>query len=157
MFGERTAIQINSSNMVRYQVIVKAVSFGDGSFWHTDKKEALSLLPAAKKRELSGELLEQLKRDLKQQNIPNAISYQPQRAMGLWQCGCGFWQPLNTPCRTCGVTEKQILEAGNPAKLAVHLQAYHQEQERLRIEAEKAAEEARIAREKEAEERRLRE
>lgn len=150
--GERNAIQINTAKMVKYNVMLCAVSFSDGVIWRPEQNAFLAPLPAPKAQELKGEILEQLQRDLTKQGFRNATKYQPQTTSGLWQCGCGSWQLESTPCLKCHAKMETLCEAAQPQTLAQHLQKYHEEVERMRLAAEKAAEEARIVAQREQEE-----
>lgn len=156
-FGGKTPIMIKNNKVVKYDVLLKAVSFSDGFIWRAEKEVVFENLPESKPQTIEGEILDQLKRDLSKQGNKNAASYSPQRAMGLWQCGCGSWQYADTPCLKCKITQSALEDSSDEAELAKHLVAYNEEQERLRIEAEKKAEEERIAREKAEAERRAQE
>ena len=156
-FGGKTPIMIKNNKMVKYDAILKAVSFSDGSIWKAESAKAFETLPENKAQVFSGEILDQLKRDLSKQGNKNAATYTPQEALGLWQCGCGSWQYIGSQCLKCRITQKSLEDISDESTLAQHLIAYKDEQERLRIEAEKRAEEARIAREKAEEERRIQE
>ena len=63
-FGSREAIQIQGPTVSRYDVVLKAVSFADGTFWKADADEVMTSLPKPVKQTLSGEMLDQLKRDI---------------------------------------------------------------------------------------------
>lgn len=156
-FGGKTPVLIKNNKAVRYDVFIKAVSFTDDTIWHSDSLSPYTALPAAKPPVLTGELYDQYKRDLSNQRIRVAAEYTPQNAMGLWQCGCGSWQLKGTPCLKCQTTFDFLNAAAQPSVLEAHLAEYEAEQERLRIEAEKRAEEERIAREKAEEERKRKE
>lgn len=157
-FGSKTPIMIKNNKVVKYDVLLKAVSFSDETIWRSEEDAIFEALPESKPQKLEGEILDQLKRDLSNQGNKNAASFSSQRAMGLWQCGCGSWQYADSQCLKCRITQKTLEEASDESVLAKHLITYKEEQERLRIEAEKKAEEARITREKAAaEEERRRE
>ena len=147
-FGDKVAIPVSSRSMVRYNVILKAVSFADGTVWHSEKSNKLLPLPKSKPQVLDGEFFEQYKRDLSKKGIRIAADFQPQSVSGLWQCGCGSWQYDNSPCLKCRATQEVLSSLSDQNTLESNLSAYKAEQERLRIENEKKAEEARIAREK---------
>lgn len=152
-FGNKTPIMIKNNKVVKYDVLIKAVSFSDETIWRSEEDSVFETLPESKPQKLEGETLDQLKRDLSKQGNKNASSFSPQRAMGLWQCGCGSWQYVDSPCLKCRITQKALEDASAESVLAKHLIAYKEEQEKLRIEADKKAEEARIAREKAEKER----
>ena len=156
-FGDKTPIIIRNNKVVRFEVIIQAVSFSDKSVWRSDSPHPLEILPASKPQSIKGELLEQLERDLSQKGIKSTASYDTQSAMGLWQCGCGSWQYDGNPCLKCKTTQQDLASFSDPIILEKHLLEYKEEQEQLRIKKEQAEEEARIAREKEEEERRLQE
>ena len=156
-FGSKVPVQIPNSNAVRYDTILKAVSFAEGDVWQADHTVSFAVLPKSKEQELKGELLEQFKRDLSKRGIISAAQFQPQTTMGLWQCGCGSWQLEGTPCLKCRSTITNLRESAAESLLTEHLNTYKQEQERLRAEAEAQAEKDRIAREREEEERKVRE
>lgn len=156
-FGGKTPIMIKNNKIVKYDVLLKAVSFSDNSVWRVEKDDVFEFLPESKPQKLEGEPLDQLKRDLSKQGNKNAATFTPQRAMGLWQCGCGNWQFADSQCLKCRITQKALEEASDESVLAKHLLAYKEEQEKLRIEAEKKAAEARIAREKAEKERKEKE
>ena len=156
-FGSKTAIQIRNTKIARYDVGLKAVSFANGEIWKAETEAAFVSLPASVNQSLSGDLLAQFKRDLTEQGKAAAAAYQPQTAMGLWQCGCGSWQHEGTPCLKCHVTLDELQKMAGTRRLTQRLQAYKEEQERLRIEAQKKAEEELAAREKAEEERKKRE
>ena len=156
-FGSKTPIIIPTNKAVKCDVLLKAVSFSDETVWRADQLSPFASLPESKKQSLEGELLDQFKRDLSQKGIKVASSFDPQTYHGLWQCGCGSWQYSDTPCLKCKTTKKALEDASDESVLAKHLLVYKEEQERLRIEAERKAEEDRIAREKEEAERRAQE
>ena len=145
-FGGKTPIVIHDSNVSRFDVALKAVSFTDGSIWQNDADRIFEPLPKTQAQTLSPELREQLERDLKQQR--KAAQYTMQTAGDLWQCGCGSWQKNGMSCLKCKITESDLAAACDPTTLQAHLDAYKGEQERKRIEAERKAEEERIEREK---------
>lgn len=151
-FGEKTPIIIPDTKTVKYNVLLKAVSFSDETVWRSEKNDSFVTLPASKPQEFEEELLGQLKRDLAKQGNTDAASYSPQNAMGLWQCGCGSWQYAASPCLKCGITQEALEDLSDEAVLDEHLAAYKEEQERLRLEAEQRAKELYIAREKAARE-----
>ena len=156
-FGSKTPIVIKNNKVVKYDVILKAVSFSDETIQRFEEDAVFETLPENKPQKLEGETLDQLKRDLAKQGNKNAASFSPQKAMGLWQCGCGSWQYADSQCLKCRITQKTLEEASDEFILTKHLMAYKEEQEKLRIEAEKKAEEARIAWEKAEKERKERE
>ena len=156
-FGAKTPIMIKNNKVVKYDVLLKAVSFSDETIWRSENNATFETLPGSKPQALAGETLDQLKRDLSKQGNKNAASFSPQKAMGLWQCGCGSWQYADSQCLKCRITQKALEDASDESILAKHLIAYKEEQEKLRIEAEKKAEEARIAREKAEKERKEKE
>ena len=96
-FGGKTPILINNK-VVKYDVVVQAVSFSDDTKWRADSEAIYSDLPKPKKQELTGPLFEQYERDLTKQGIKAATAYSPQSVKGLWQCGCGSWQLQDSPC-----------------------------------------------------------
>ena len=147
-FGGKTPIIIPDTKAVKYNVLLKAVSFSDETVWRSEKNVAFVTLPAGKPQEFEEDLLGQLKRDLAKQGNTDAVSYSPQNTMGLWQCGCGSWQYAASPCLKCGITQEALEDLSDEAVLDEHLAAYKEEQERLRIEAEQRAKELYIAREK---------
>lgn len=156
-FGSKVPVQIRSSKMVRYDTVLKAVSFSEGDIWRAEKVAVYTKLPESLDQTLEGDLLDQYKRDLSEMGIVAAAAHSTQTAMGLWQCGCGSWQLEGTPCLRCRATQDGLREASGARRLTQHLQAYKEEQERLRIEAERKAEEERIARQKAEEERKRKE
>lgn len=156
-FGGKTPIMIKNNKMVKYDVILKAVSFSDESIWKAESIDAFETLPESKPQALSGEILDQLKRDLSKQGNKNAASFTPQQAKGLWQCGCGSWQYADSQCLKCRIKKQDLEKVSDESSLAQHLIVYKEEQEKLRIEAEKKAEEDRIAREKAEKERKEKE
>lgn len=154
-FGGKIPILIKNNKAVKFSVIVKAVSFSDETIWRNDTLMNYADLPVPKPQSLTGTLKEQYERDLTKQGIKAAASYTPQSAMGLWQCGCGSWQLQDSPCLKCRSTQQFLASASQSSILEAHLKEYEAEQEKLRIEAEKKAEETRIARIKaEAEQKR---
>lgn len=156
-FGSKVPVIIPNSNAVRYDTILKAVSFVEGDVWQADHTVSFAVLPKSKEQELKGELLEQFKRDLSKQVIISAAQFQPQTSMGLWQCGCGSWQYEGAPCLKCKMTQKALSEMSDETTLAKHLTEYKIEQENLKKETQKKAEEARLIREKEDAERKEKE
>lgn len=152
-FGGKTPIMIKNNKVVKYDVLLKAVSFSDDTIWRAEKDVAFETLPESKPQKLVGEILNQLKRELSKQWNENAATYSPQQTMGLWQCGCGNWQYADSQCLKCKITQKTLEDISDKSTLAQHLVVYKEEQEKLRVEAEKKAEEARIAREKAEKER----
>ena len=154
-FGGKTPIMIKNNKIVKFTVYLKAVSFADETVWRPESDVDFSTLPNAQKQTLSGELLDQFKRDLSKEGNRSAYAYTPQIADGLWQCGCGSWQRGDTACIKCKSNYKSLIAASDLAVLQSHLRDYKEEQEKLRIEAEKRAEEERIAHAKAEEERRI--
>ena len=148
-FGVKTPVQIKNNKVAKFDVVLKAVSFSDETVWKNDSEEALQPLPEAKKTALQGELLEQYRRDLLQKGYNGADQFSTQHALGLWQCGCGSWQPEDKNCYRCGASLEALTELSDSVKLEEHLSEYKTEQERLRIEAEKKAEEERVKAEEE--------
>ena len=144
-FGEKKPAIIKNQRIVKYDVVVKAVSFSDGSIWRDESLSLYQALPEAKPQTLKGELLEQYKRDLALEGIEDAASFLPRKAMGLWQCGCGSWQPDDAPCINCGATWAGLSKSANIEILEEHLSEYKKEQERIQIEADRKAEEERLA------------
>lgn len=143
--GEKTPIIIQIKNVVKFDVALTAVSFEDGTVWLAQGNDVLKALPDAKEQALTGDLLNQLKRDLASLGHKDAASWSSQTEMGLWQCGCGNWQFAGTPCLKCGITQQELSRASDKALLSKHLTEYQEAQEKSRIEAEKKAEEARAA------------
>ena len=156
-FGGKTPIMIKNNKVVKCDVVLKAVSFSDDTVWRPETEAVLKPLPENKPQALSGETLDQFVRDLTKQGNKSATTYSPQEAMGLWQCGCGSWQYADTPCLKCKITQKALLDASDESVLAQNLAKYKDEQEKIRIESEKKAEEARIAHEKAEAERKEKE
>ena len=154
-FGTKTPVQIHDATMVRYEVILKAVSFAVGSVWQSQGTASFAKLPDTLPQTLEGDMLAQYQRDLMKAGHIDAAAYTPQKAMGLWQCGCGSWQSEGTPCLACGATPEILREASDTHQLTRHLQAYEEEQERLKLAAAQKAEAARIARQKADEEKKL--
>ena len=147
-FGGKTPIMIKNNKAIKCDIILKAVSFSDDTIWRSEAETALEPLPGSKPQTLSGETLDQLIRDLTKQGNKSAATYSPQMIKGLWQCGCGSWQYADTPCLKCKITQKALSDISDESALAQNLAKYKDEQEKIRIESEKKAEEARIAREK---------
>ena len=148
-FGGRTPIIIRNDKIVRFDVVLKAVSFDDNTIWRSDVDRIFEPLPDTKPQILNGELREQLARDLHAQNNYRADSYAMQTAHDLWQCGCVSWQKIGTPCLNCHISADALAAISDHSTLLHNLTEYKAEQERQRIEAEKALEIAR----KEAEEK----
>ena len=149
IFGEKTPVLISNTNCVRYDVILKAVSYNEGESWFSTETKPFVKLPDCVNLHLESEMLAQYKRELAQRGIPNSYHNMPQTAMGLWQCGCGSWQLIGTPCLNCKATSEGIAEAANLKTLTQHLVEYNEEQERIKAEEKKRIEEERIAHEKE--------
>lgn len=156
VFGETTPVLLENSKTVRFVIYVARVEFCDGSVWENKEHSRFDPLPLPRAHVLEGKKLEQLQRDLAEQGSAGAASFYPQTARGLWQCGCGSWQYENTPCLKCRLTRADLNRAMDEELLEKHLAEYEEEQEYLRAEAEKKAEEERIAREKEEEEQQAR-
>ena len=57
-FGSRVPVPIRDTSMVRYEVLLKAVSFVEGGAWKADQAVPFSVLPQEKKMLLTGELSE---------------------------------------------------------------------------------------------------
>ena len=149
-FGSRVPVPIRDASMARYEVLLKAVSFATGDVWQADPAVPFSALPPGKEPALTGELYAQYRRELFKQGIFGATQFQPQTAMGLWQCGCGSWQAEGTPCLSCKATMSGLQEYANPEQLEEHLKQY-------KLEQEEAVERALIACERERAARKLRE
>ena len=149
-FGEKEAIAIDEQATTRYDVILNAVSFTDGSVYRSDSKIKFEILPEKKPVSVSKEFLDQYKRDLGKNGFALAACCQPQHENGLWQCGCGSWQYIDTPCLNCGATQEILEQIANPQQLKANLALYEIEL----AEEERILEEERIAQEKANEERR---
>lgn len=152
-FGSRVPVPIRDASMARYKVLLKAVSFATGDVWQADPAVPFSALPPGKEPALTGELYVQYRRELSKQGIYGAAQFQPQTAMGLWQCGCGSWQAEGTPCLNCKATMSGLQECVNPEQLEEHLKQYKKQEQQKQ---EEAVERARIARERERAARKLR-
>lgn len=149
-FGTQTAIPLESDNISKYNVVLKAVSFNNGTI--QEYSEPASYIPLSTQAPLClrDELLPQYKRDLAKKNIKSSIKGNVQRAMGLWQCVCGSWQLVDEVCISCGANETDLITAAESLILEQHLAEYNAEQERR-------AEEARIAQKEKEEEAQRRE
>lgn len=149
-FGEKDAIVINEPAAIRYDVILNAVSFTDGSVYRSDGKNKFETLPSKKPVSVSKEFFDQYKRDLAKNGYSLASCCQPQQKDELWQCGCGSWQHVGTSCLNCGATQEILEQIANPQQLKANLVLYQMEL----AEEERILEEKRIAQEKANEERR---
>jgi tetratricopeptide (TPR) repeat protein len=154
-FGSKNPIIIRDGKIARCDVALKAVSFADGTVWRSEEASIFEPLPKPAAQPLTGELYDQLKRDLK--NRTRTAKYAIQTARNLWQCGCGSWQKIGMPCAKCRITQDELTGASDPKVLQAHFDEYTAEVERLRIEREKQAEAARIEQEKREDERKKRE
>ena len=152
-FGSKLPIIIHDSRVSRFDVVLKAVSFVDGTVWRSDEDNIFEPLPKPVEQTLMGELYSQLKRDMKSK--PWITKYTMQTMHDIWQCGCGNWQKVGMPCSKCHITQEELISATDPTLLQEHLAEYKAEVERLRIERQKQAEEARIERKKQEEEARI--
>ena len=141
-FGEKEAIIIDNNVGVKFEVNLKAVSFEDGTIYRPEDK-SLHALPAPKKVDLSGELLAQYKRDLAAKGFGDASKFQPQKTLGLWQCGCGNWQYDSSPCLLCGATQAVIDNAADHQLLMANLKKHEAQIEKERQVNIKAEEEKR--------------
>ena len=146
-FGGKTPIIIRNNKLIKFHVLLRAVSFADGVIWRNEASEAFTLLPERKEHILEGELLEQYIRDLAGRGFEEADRFLPQKAAGLWQCGCGSWQTENEECLRCGALWEGLAQMSDETLLEEHLHEYQAEKERKRLEAEKKAEEERQAEE----------
>lgn len=140
-FGSRVPVPIRDASMARYEVLLKAVSLATGDVWQADPAVPFSALPLGKEPALTGELYAQYRRELSKQGIYGAAQFQPQTAMGLWQCGCGSWQAEGTPCLSCKTTMSGLQECANPEQLEEHLKQYKKQV----LEQKEALGRARIA------------
>ena len=84
IFGEKTPVLISKTNCVRYDVIIKAVSYNEGESWFSTDTKPFVKLPNCVNLHLESEMLAQYKRELAQRGIPNSYHNMPQTAMGLW-------------------------------------------------------------------------
>ena len=140
-FGSRVPVPIRDASMARYEVLLKAVSFATGDVWQVDPAVPFSALPPGKEPALTGELYAQYRREPSKQGIYGAAQFQPQTAMGLWQCGCGSWQAEGTSCLSCKATMSGLQECANPEQLEEQLKQYKKQVQ----EQKEALERARIA------------
>lgn len=147
-FGEREAIIIDDQAAVRYDVILNAVSFTDGGIYRSDDNIRFDTLPEKMPVSVPMELFEQYKRDLEKKGYGLAVFYQPQKNEELWQCGCGSWQHVGTPCLNCGATQEILEQIANPQQLKANFALYQKEL----AEEERILEEKRLAQEKANEE-----
>ena len=108
-FGVRVPVVINTDRIVDYTVRPEAVSFSDGSVWKAPQAAPVMItLPDSRKAELPDDLREQFDMEVKNAGRLRCYRYEVQDAMGLWQCGCGSWQPAGTPCIQCGITRGEL-------------------------------------------------
>lgn len=136
-FGNKTPIIMNNNKVVRFEVIIQAVSFSDKSIWRSDSLQPLEALPVNKKQSIEGELLEQFERDLAQKGKKSTASFDPQNALGLWQCGCGSWQYNSEKCLNCGISQAELSKISDKHLLMQHLTDRKEQEEKRRIEAER--------------------
>ena len=119
--ADYTPAEYKDQKIKKYDVTVTAVSFSDDTIWRNDSTCPYTKLPEAKAQTIQGELLEQLKRELSGKGLKNSASYSPQKAMGLWQCGCGSWQLEGETCLKCKASWSLLLEKSDTAILEGHL------------------------------------
>ena len=124
-FGSRVPVPIRDASMVRYEVLLKAVLFATGDVWQADQAVPFSVLPQGKEMVLTGELYEQYEWALFNLGLSASGQFQPQTAMGLWQCGCGSWQAEGTPCLNCKATMSLLQKYANPQLLEECLDAQY--------------------------------
>lgn len=160
-FGSREAVRLRSSKGRRMRVCVSAASLQDGTVWTNDEQIACEPLPANMPLPFAQDarLTAQYRRDLASSSISqDAATVRVQSFEDLWQCGCGTWQKkMQRVCLHCGAMRRSLMAAANEELLRMHLDAYEQEMEALRVEREREAEERRIAWEKQEAERRAKE
>lgn len=131
-FGSRNAILLNSGNIKKYHVCLRAVSFDNGTVMEPVSPMIFCPLPEAKQLELEGDLLEQYKRDLEKLNIKTKVKNRTQEADGLWQCVCGSWQKNGTACFECQAIHDHLIAIESIESLTENLIAYRREQENIR-------------------------
>ncbi|MDO4493437.1 MAG: DUF6273 domain-containing protein [Clostridia bacterium] len=130
-FGTKNAIALPYPNAVRFETVLKAVSFAEGAAWNAASDTSFAPLPEGKAIPFEGDLLAQYRRDLTAAGVEKADEYAVQQAMGLWQCGCGSWQPEGANCLACGANREKLLALADAAVLQKNLDVYNAEQERL--------------------------
>lgn len=142
-FGDKNGIQIKGNQANRFNVFLKAVAYQSGEIWRNESSESFQTLPNNKVQQLMGKYFQQYKRELIRMGCESADAFTPQRAKGLWQCGCGSWQKDGDQCIRCSAKYEDLQAASDKETLEQGLRAYEEEQERKRI-AEQEAEKRRI-------------
>ncbi len=139
-FGDKNGIQIKGSQANSFNVFLKAVAYQNGDIWRNEEILPFKPLPSSKVQQLMGKYFQQYKRELAKLGCEGAAEFTPQRAFGLWQCGCGNWQKEGEKCLHCLVTYADLTAAADKENLERGLIEYAKEQERIRIETQEAEE-----------------
>ena len=136
IFGVKNAIPLGKEKINKYAVCIKAIAFENGTVKEVDTAIRYSHLPESKELRLEGDLREQYKRDLVKLGFKTTVSYQPQRADGLWQCVCGSWQKDNDLCITCQSEYKALVDALSRGLVENHLSEHNETERKNRIYSE---------------------
>lgn len=142
-FGDKNGIQIKGNQINRFGVLLKAVAYQSGEIWRNESFSLFETLPTARVQQLMGKYYQQYKRELARMECESAGAFTPQKAKGLWQCGCGSWQKDGDQCIRCFARYDDLLAASDKDSLELGLKAYEKEQERKKL-AEQEAEKRRI-------------
>ena len=137
-FGVRVPVVLDTDRIVDYKVRPEAVSFSDGSVWKAPQDApVMKPLPDSRKAELPDDLREQFDMEVKNAGRLRCYRYEVQEAMGLWQCGCGSWQPAGTPCIKCGITRGELDKLSDREFLQEKMKSRREEERRKKQEKEK--------------------
>ena len=82
-FGSKSPIIIRDDKVSRFDVVLRAVSFTDGGIWQGDTDYVFKPLPGPEPQKLSGELADQLLRDLTDGRHRAAVQYKMQNIHDL--------------------------------------------------------------------------
>ena len=148
-FGQKQAIRLPDATARSFAPRCTRVVLDDDTLWEAPENAAWESLPKPTpiSEKVSGELLEQHKRDTAEYAV-----YAPESFSGLWLCTCGeLNEETEETCHICRLSRQTQTDALNEEALQEHLTAYEaaeaEKAEKLRaeqeaIEAEKAAERA---------------
>ena len=154
-FGQKQAIRLPDATARSFAPRCTRVVLDDDTLWEAPENAAWESLPKPTpiSEKVSGELLEQYKRDTAEYAV-----YAPESFSGLWRCTCGeLNEETEETCHICRLSRQTQTDALNEEALQEHLTAYEAAEaekaaklraEQEALEAQKAAE--RAARKKKA-------
>jgi len=118
-FGEQTPLFIDLDNTASFSVVLRGAAFADGHTWKNDAGTGFTAFPPPSRLKLEPEQLKTY-----QKQAGKNLVYAPERAMGLWRCGCGTINLESGPkCRACRADFAQQIALYNPETLSGIMEA----------------------------------